>query len=88
MFKQNRYRLFNVLCWSWNIYKGAELSMDHFVKNFLFELKKGKKKEKKDRNPTIWVVTNIHTRFYIQIREYPNTRILAAVLLNVFVKFV
>ena len=50
--------------------------MDYFVKNFLFQLKK----KKKDRDPTISAVTNIHTRFYIQIREYPSTRILAAAL--------
>ena len=31
----------------------------------------------------ISAVTNIHTRFYIQIREYPSTRILAAALPNV-----
>ena len=37
------------------------MSMDHFVKNFLFQLKKGTKK--KDRDPTISAVTNIHTRF-------------------------
>ena len=56
--------------------------MDYFVKNFLFQLKKGKKtKKKKDRDPTILAVTNIHTRFYIQIREYPSTRILAAALI-------
>ena len=55
--------------------------MDYFVKNFLFQLQKGKrKKKKKDRDPTISAVTNIHTRFYIQIREYPSTRILAAAL--------
>ena len=54
--------------------------MDYFVKNFLFQLQKGKKK--KDRDPTISAVTNIHTRFYIQIREYPSTRILAAALLD------
>ena len=47
--------------------------------NFLSQLKKGKKK-KKDRDHTISAVTNIHTRFYIQIREYPSTRILAAAL--------
>ena len=53
-----------------------------FGENFLFQLKKGKKKKKKkDRDPTISAVTNIHTRFYIQIREYPSTRILAAALL-------
>ena len=52
------------------------------MKNFLFQLKKGKKtKKKKDRDPTILAVTNIHTRFYIQIREYPSTRILAAALI-------
>ena len=39
-----------------------------------------KKKKKKDRDPTISAVTNIHTRFYMQIREYPSTRILAAAL--------
>ena len=51
------------------------------MKNFLFQLQKGKKKKKKkDRDPTISAVTNIHTRFYIQIREYPSTRILAAAL--------
>ena len=56
--------------------------MDYFVKNFLFQLKKVKKKKekKRDRDPTISTVTNIHTRFYIQIREYPSTRILAAAL--------
>ena len=48
------------------------------MKNFLFQLKKGKKK--KDRDPTISAVPNIHTRFYIQICEYPSTRILAAAL--------
>ena len=41
-----------------------------------------KKKKKKDRDPKISAVTNIHTRFYIQIREYPSTRILAAALLH------
>ena len=51
--------------------------MDYFVKNFLFQLEKGKKK---DCDPTISAVTNILTRFYIQIREYPSTRILAAAL--------
>ena len=51
-----------------------------FCENFLFQLKKGKKKKKKDRDPTISAVTNIHTRFYIQIHEYPSTRILAAAL--------
>ena len=52
-----------------------------FCENFLFQLKKGKKK-KKDRDPTISAVTNIHTRFYIQIHEYPSTRILAAALVE------
>ena len=37
-------------------------------------------KKKKDRDPTISAVTNIHTQFFIQIREYPSTRILAAAL--------
>ena len=54
--------------------------MDYLVKNFLFQLKKGKKKKKKDRDPTISAVTNILTQFYIQIREYLSTRILAAAL--------
>ena len=40
---------------------------------------------KKDRDPTISAVTNIHTRFYIQIHEYPSTRILAAALIRIFV---
>ena len=38
------------------------------------------KKRKKDQDPTISAVTNIHTRFYIQIQEYPSTQILAATL--------
>ena len=42
-----------------------------------------KKKKKKDRDPTISAVTNIHTRFYFQIREYPSTRILAAALKSI-----
>ena len=50
-----------------------------FCENFLFQLKKGKKK-KKDRDPAISAVTNIHARFYIQIHEYLSTRILAAAL--------
>ena len=51
-------------------------------KTSCFSNKKGKKKKKKkkDRDPTISAVTNIRTRFYIQIREYPSTRILAAAL--------
>ena len=53
--------------------------MDYFAKNFLFQLKKGKKK---DRDPTISAVTNIHTQFYIQIREYPSTQKIAAALPN------
>ena len=62
------------------------------MKNFLFQLlnlvsvvnkkKKKERKKKKDRDPTISAVTNIHTRFYIQIHEYPSTRILAAARLN------
>ena len=47
----------------------------------MFQFKK-KKKKKKDPDPTISAVTNIHTRFYIQIREYPSTRILAAALVG------
>ena len=50
------------------------------VKLLVSVTKKAKKKEKKDCDPTISAVTNIHTRFYIQIREYPSTRILAAAL--------
>ena len=29
----NMYRLFNVLCWLWNIYEGAELPSVHFITN-------------------------------------------------------
>ena len=39
-----------------------------------------KKERKNDHYSTISTVTNIHTRFYIQIRIYPSTRILAAAL--------
>ena len=46
----------------------------------MFQLKIVKKKRKKDRDPTILAVTNIHTRFYIKIHEYPSTQILAAAL--------
>ena len=56
--------------------------MDHFVINLLFQLKKGKKKEKIYCDPTIWAVTNIHTRFLNQIREYLSTQILAAALIT------
>ena len=28
-----KYRLFNVLCWLWNIYEGAELSSVYFITN-------------------------------------------------------
>ena len=51
-----------------------------FCENFLFQLKKGKRK--KDHDPTISAVTNIHTRSYIQIHEHPSIRILAAALLH------
>ena len=27
------YRLFNVLCWLWNIYEGAELPSVYFITN-------------------------------------------------------
>ena len=27
----NKYRLFNVLCWLWNIYEGAELLSVYFI---------------------------------------------------------
>ena len=55
-----------------------------FCENFLFQLKKKvkKKKKKKNRDPTISAVTNIHTRFYIQVRQYPSTGILPAALKN------
>ena len=29
----NTYRLFNVLCWLWNIYEGAELPSVYFINN-------------------------------------------------------
>ena len=29
----NMYRLFNVLCWLWNIYEGAELPSVYFITN-------------------------------------------------------
>ena len=48
------------------------------MKNFLFQLKK----KRKDPDPTISAVTNIHTPFYIQICKYPITWILAAALVN------
>ena len=28
-----KYRLFNVLCWLWNIYEGAELPSVYFITN-------------------------------------------------------
>ena len=31
--KNNRYRLYNVLCWLWNIYEGAELLSVYFIIN-------------------------------------------------------
>ena len=31
--KRNKYRLFNVLCWLWNIYEGAELPSVYFITN-------------------------------------------------------
>ena len=40
----------------------------------------GRGLRKKDRDPTILTVTNIHTRFSCLIREYPRTRILTAAL--------
>ena len=30
---QNKYRLFNVLCWLWNKYEGAELPSVYFITN-------------------------------------------------------
>ena len=32
-FITNTYRLFNVLCWLWNIYEGAELPSVYFITN-------------------------------------------------------
>ena len=29
----SKYRLFNVLCWLWNIYEGAELPSVYFITN-------------------------------------------------------
>ena len=29
----DKYRLFNVLCWLWNIYEGAELPSVYFITN-------------------------------------------------------
>ena len=29
----NMYRLFNVLCWLWNIYEGAKLPSGYFINN-------------------------------------------------------
>ena len=57
----------------------GNISIDHFCEKHLVSVV-NKKKQKKDHDPTIWAVTNIHTRFYIQIHEYPSTRILAAAL--------
>ena len=52
-----------------------------FCEKLLVSVKKKVKKiEKKDCDPTVSAVRNIHTRIYIQIREYPSTRILAAAL--------
>ena len=31
--EENMYRLFNVLCWLWNIYEGAELPSVYFITN-------------------------------------------------------
>ena len=63
----------------------GNISINHFCEKLLVSVVKScfscsKKKKKKDRDPTISAVTNIHTRFYIQIHEYPSTRILAAAL--------
>ena len=33
MVLDNKYRLFNVLCWLWNIYEGAELPSVYFITN-------------------------------------------------------
>ena len=56
--------------------------MDYSVKNFLFQLKKGKKKkEKKERSRSNDFGSDEYSySIYIQIREYPSSRILAAAL--------
>ena len=33
IYKYTMYRLFNVLCWLWNIYEGAELPSIYFITN-------------------------------------------------------
>ena len=33
LFTGDMYRLFNVLCWLWNIYEGAELLSVYFITN-------------------------------------------------------
>ena len=33
LWTQFMYRLFNVLCWLWNIYEGAELPSVYFITN-------------------------------------------------------
>ena len=33
LFHMLKYRLFNVLCWLWNIYEGAELPSVYFITN-------------------------------------------------------
>ena len=64
----------------------GNISINRFCEKLLVSVVKSsvvnkKQKKKKDRDPTISAVTNIHTRFYMQIHEYPSTRILAAALL-------
>ena len=64
----------------------GNISINHFCKKPLVSVVKfillQLLTKKKDRDPTILAVTNIHTRFYIQIHEYPSTRILTAALLG------
>ena len=54
------------------------------MENFLFQWFIEKKK---NHYPTISTVTNIHTQFYVQIREYLSTRILAAALMMIIITF-
>ena len=52
-----------------NYNRSGNISIDQFVKNFLFQLIiilfQLLKKRKKDRDSTISAVTNIHTQSYI-----------------------
>ena len=45
-----------------------DICLDHFIEKTLVSV------VKKDRDPTISAVRNIHTRFSCRIREYSDTR--------------